>query len=193
MIEKKGILVPISTNKDSIVVQTPGQPDPVRTNSAKIITKQEDISQWGRLTKALDEAKMPVKYHAVKAAEYRGDQVEEFDFNASMKPNWSPNVAGELIEGPHEIIYWRRGEKVSIIDQLPTTGGNRPSNIIPFQAQAVSPLNQDQYKEVNTIEGVGIFTPESPSLESNPYLNTPANITPIRPQVTENPDKQEAA
>lgn len=163
-----------SEKKNAIVfAQNPGV---VRAKSFKVNSHQQNFSQYVRTVKAYALAGLPLE-HIANAGEEIGDIVERAEIDAALLES-SKSKAGEIAEDEGKIMAWQnRGEQISIVNQLPFAQPQKQTEIVPAS-------NQGQ--TVNVLEGIAVFnnqpqplsnTDTNTQIESNPYLQAPANLT----------------
>lgn len=123
---------------------------------SKILTKPEDITQWGITTKAVIAAGISLTVLAEAGME-RGDLVESVELNAPSSHDLRGKT-GEVIEGPKYIQAWQQYEEV----------------LVTYQLQ--SPSGSGKPEEIKVVEEVGIFSNEPQQINNNPYLMAPAKF-----------------
>lgn len=190
------------TTVTSSINQQPVKITRIKTFNIEPINPVGDQNQYEVLTTAVANAPSMSFEVIAHTAEERGDKVTRLEVDAPLRTGWE-NKESEVIQFQGKIVGWKQTGEQIIINKLPPASEAGNLNIIQNSATSVSSSAVFSPQTVNVVEAIGIASAqhsnlEEPSsndyeLENNQYLNTPANITPIRPQITENPDKQKAA
>lgn len=129
---------------------------PTRAKSFKINSATQNFAQYVRTVKAYALAGLPL-VHIANAGEEIGDIVERAEIDASLLES-SQSKAGEIAEDENKILAWQnRGERISIINQLPLAQPLKETEIVPLSNTVAMPQANLQ-------------------LESNPYLRAPADL-----------------
>lgn len=167
--------------KGQIINFPTGEVSLVRAKSYKI-TSARNYAQYVRTVKAYALAGLPLE-HIANAGEEIGDLVERAEIDASLLEN-SQSKAGEIAEDENKIMAWQnRGEKISIVNQLSSPQPLKETEIVPV-SNDLTTSNPNQQHSLNVLEGIAVFNnqPQQVSnqnnsqLETNPYLNAPANL-----------------
>lgn len=153
----------------------------IRAKSFKISSTTQNFAQYVRTVKAYALAGLPL-VHIANAGEEIGDLVERAEIDAAVLEN-SQSKAGEIAEDENKILAWQnRGERISIINQLPSAHPTSQTEIAPLSNNLVATQNQPQ--TANVLEGIAVFNNQpqqinnqgNSQLETNPYLRAPADL-----------------
>lgn len=145
----------------------------IRAKSFKISSATENFAQYVRTVKAYALAGLPL-VHIANAGEEIGDLVERAEIDASLLES-SQSKAGEIAEDENQIMAWQnRGEKISIVNQLPSAQTISQTEIVPLTNNLTTTQNPEQ--TVNVLEGIAVFNQNNSQLEVNPYLRAPADL-----------------
>lgn len=150
------------------------QYQPTRAKSFKINSAMQNFAQYVRTVKAYALAGLPL-VHIANAGEEIGDLVEREEIDAAVLES-SQSKAGEIAEDKDKILAWQnRGEQISIINQLPSAQPLKETEIVPVSNNLTtsSPI---QEQTLNVVEGIAVFNQNNSQLDTNPYLQAPANL-----------------
>lgn len=151
------------------------QYQPTRAKSFKIKSATHNFAQYVRTVKAYALAGLPL-VHIANAGEEIGDLVERGEIDASLLES-SQSKAGEIKEDENKILAWQnRGEKISIVNQLPSAQPLKETEIVPISNTVTMP-QANPPQTANVLEGIAVFNNQGNSqLDSNPYLRAPADL-----------------
>ncbi len=154
--------------------QPTSQTSVIRAKSFKISSAMGNFAQYVRTVKAYALAGLPL-VHIANAGEEIGDLVERGEIDASVLEN-SQSKAGEIAEDENKILAWQnRGEKIYIMNQLPSAQPLKETEIVPVTNNLVT-ANPKQEQTLNVVEGIAVFNQNNSQLNNNPYLKAPADI-----------------
>lgn len=138
-------------------------PSVFRARSFRITSGRGNFPQYVRTVKAYALAGMPLE-HIANAGDHLGDLVERGEIDASLLQT-SQSKAGEIAEDENTIMAWQnRGERISIINQLPSPQPMKETEIVPVSNNTS-----------NVLEGIAVFN-NQPQIQNNPYLIAPAQL-----------------
>lgn len=162
----------------------------IRAKSFKVSSAMQNFAQYVRTVKAYALAGLPLE-HIANAGEEIGDIVERQEIDANLLES-SQSKAGEIAEDEGKIMAWQnRGEKISIVNQLPSAQPLKETEIVPA-ANNLTTAGINPEQKVNVLEGIAVFAsggganynqPQQinsnqgdSQLEANPYLQAPADL-----------------
>ena len=146
----------------------------IRAKSFKISSATQNFAQYVRTVKAYALAGLPLE-HIADAGDEIGDLVERAEIDARLLES-SQSKAGEIAEDENKILAWQnRGEKISIVNLLPSTQPLKDTEIVPV-TNNLTASNPKQEQTLNVLEGIAVFNSNNSQLETNPYLRAPADL-----------------
>lgn len=177
------LMDPKDEKNKTIIFPQNNQYQPMRAKSFKISSAMQNFAQYVRTVKAYALANMPLE-HIANAGEQLGDLVERQEIDASLLEA-SQTKAGEIAEDENKIMAWQnRGEKISIVNQLPSSQPLKETEIVPATFDLATPVTNSE-QTLNVLEGMAVFNNQpqqisanqnNSQLETNPYLRAPADL-----------------